>query len=223
MNLNELVNQAFTEVDLESIVKDKLKSSIKKSIESAIDDQFRYSGAGSKLIDKAFKEMQLPESVDVIDYREFMIECCTESLAQYKTPEHKKRIQEFIKDRMGDAEVKEMSIDSLVEKLQEQYAESEYGEDCCGTYGETGLKITVEQEPKYDWFNIDVYEDDSKVAHLTVSSSRDFKAFSSRNEKYCNSGADILFKSLAYHKVAITDLEEEEYTYTREDHIESRY
>jgi len=221
MDINELVNQAFNEVDIESIVKEKLKTSIEKSIKDSVENQFRYGGPAYKLLDKSFEAMKLPENIDLIDYREFMIECCTESLASYKTPEHKKRIQEFIKDRLGDSSVSEMSIDSIIEKLQEQYAESQY-EDQCDCYGD-GLKIEVTEDTTYDWFNIDVFEDGSKVAHLAVSSSRDFKAFSHRSEKHSYSGADVLFKSLAYHKVAVTDLEEETYNYTHQDYIESKY
>ncbi len=221
MDINGLVNQAFNEVDIESIVKEKLKESIEKSIKESIDEQFRYRGQAHKLIEDAFKAMQLPENVDVIDYREFMIECCTEALASYKTPEHKKRIQEFIKDRLGDNSASEMSIDSIIEKLQNQYAESQY-QDQCDCYGD-GLKIVIEKEYKYDWFSVDVFENDSKVAHLCVSSSTDFKAFHHKSDNRSDSGADVLFKSLAYHKVAITDSEEDTHTYTHQDYIESRY
>lgn len=222
MELKNIIEESLNTIDFKTLINNQVKESVEKSVKKAIESSFSYSGVGTKIIEKAFEEMSLPENLDMLDYRDFMIETCTESLKSYKSEEEKKRIQEYIKDRMGDTNTKEMTLDQLIQKLNNNY-ESKFEDDPCGCYSDKGLKIEVSRNDKHDWWEIKVNEEGDKVSSLTLS-ERDGKAFCHHTyDKYSACGADTLFRALAYHKTIITELVEEDFNHDHESYMDSKY
>lgn len=218
--MKELLKECLKELDIDKLLKEEIKKGVEELIKSRVSSYFRFSGPVSDLIEKSLEEMSIPSNVDLIDYRNFITECCIESFSMYKSPEHKLEMMEFIKNKLGDQSIKQMSYYDFIEKVKDLWSD-QFEDDPCNCFSEDSLKIEVTLNDKYGWYNVNVSEGDKKISSLTVSTC-DNRIFSN----YCYEKKSFIspfFRSLAYHKVLLLDIEEDSFDYSYQDWQESRY
>ena len=154
MNLEERIQNAVMEKlndgTVEQIVKDSVKSAIKKSLE----DTFSWSGAGKKLIDQKVKEVIIPV-IERHDFNQYIVKLdsvLTEIINQTSLAENEKILENF-KSLMVEPDMKVIKLSDIFKKYCEYVAhdvDTTNLEACCDDtepyYEPVAANMEVEHE-----------------------------------------------------------------------------
>lgn len=165
MNINDVINQEVSKIDLESIVKEEINKSLKSLLSKKVNDLFStYGNIGSQL-DEHFKENFKIDfkRIDLHEHTYFVTNCIVKQLAEaFKTEEEsiKKLINAkiFTETRSEiPLAVLETEIEDLI--LGDLNIEKEYYEsDCPGVY----IDFDVEDDGSFKKIKINIHEDSKR-------------------------------------------------------------
>ena len=212
-NINVVIQDALKEINFEEIAKNAAISKVKEAVESQVKDQLKsYSGFGQKLNDHLKEQLTFDlSSIQLPQYREWLMDQISDSLAQFTTAEHAAEIRKFINEKVIGESRDEIDCITFMDELTEMIKES------CDEEDDEKYKIEFIQEErsyssaKYWSLKISTKNESSyrkeSLNEVLYAAFSDGKIYHMRGERFELKEIYCWFKAIYFRKTKIIDIE----------------